>query len=107
MNPVAEDLLGLVEGGPGDPTVEQAQQALDVATAMVQAYCRGNARDAVGWRAGVGEVVLMVAARILANPSGIQFRDQAGPFSVSRQSGFEGFTLAERFVLNRYRKSSK
>lgn len=103
-----DELLEFMRDGPGDPTWEQAQQALMVAESVVNAYCRGNAKDGDGlWREGVWAVVLMVAARVLANPAGIQYRDQAGPFSVSRQSGFEGFTLGERFVLNRYRKSSK
>lgn len=102
-----DDVLTFTSDGPGTPDRDQAQQALDVAAAMVDGYCRGRARMSDGdWRPGAGEVVLSVAARILANPSGIQYRDQAGPFSISRQSGFTGFTLAEQYVLNRYRKAA-
>lgn len=83
---------------------EQAQLALDAAIAMVDAYCRGAARSGGVWRPGVPEVVLGVAARIAANPMGVQWREQAGQFSVHRGEGFKGFTLAEQYVLNRYRK---
>lgn len=101
------ELLQFVEGGPGEPTKEQAQQSLDIAGAVVDGYCRGGARNGAGeWRAGIGAIVLAVAARVLANPSGVQYRDQAGPFSVSRQSSFTGFTLAELAVLGRYRRTA-
>lgn len=109
MNPVAADLLEFVNGGALDDLTEaKAEQALLLAAGAVDAYLRGQAKDSQGnYRQGVGEVVLMVAARIAANPHGIQFRDQAGVFSTSRQSSFQGFTLGELVVLNRYRKRAK
>lgn len=109
MNPTAADLLSFVNGGALDDLTEaKAGQALVLAASAVDAYLRGHAKDDSGaYRQGVGEVVLMVAARIAANPHGILFRDQAGVFSTSRQSSFQGFTLAEQIVSNRYRKRAK
>lgn len=109
MNPTAADLQNFVNGGAMDDlTTDKANQALVLASAQVDGYLRGHAKDSVGsYRPGVGEVVLMVAARIAANPHGVQFRDQVGAFSVSRQSAFQGFTLSELNVLNRYRKLAK
>lgn len=107
MQPTAEDLQQLVLDGASQPNTEQAQQALDMAGAYVQAYVRGQGQNRIGeWRDGVGEVVMSVAARILANPSFIGWRNQAGNFSMHRSEGFTGFTLAEQFVLNRYRKTA-
>lgn len=106
MQPTAEDLQQLVLDGASQPNTEQAQQALDMAGAYVQAYVRGQGQRNGEWRDGVGEVVMSVAARILANPSFIGWRNQAGNFSMHRSEGFTGFTLAEQFVLNRYRKTA-
>lgn len=107
MTPTANDLLDYVKGGAGQPTEQQALTALTLAEAAVSAYVRGRGKTSGGdWKPGLGEVILSAAARIVANPSGIQYRDQAGVFSTSRQSSFEGFTLAELVVLNRYRKSA-
>lgn len=107
MQPTAKDLQQLLLDGASQPDEQQAQQALDMAGAYVQGYTRGRGRDATGkWREGVGEVVLSVSARIATNPSFISWRNQAGNFSQHRGEGFTGFTLAEQFVLNRYRKTS-
>ncbi|WP_311520888.1 hypothetical protein [uncultured Corynebacterium sp.] len=82
-----------------------ARHALDAAEGFVEAYTRGRHLTPTGdYRPGVRGVVLNVAARMLANPGGLNTRVQAGAVSVSKQSGFEGFTLAEQSVLNRYRK---
>lgn len=87
-------------------TVDQAQLALDAATGLVEGYTRGNHRHPVtgDYRPGINTVVLTVAARIAANPGQVQMRDQAGSFSRHRGQGFNGFTLAELAILNRYRK---
>lgn len=81
------------------------QSALTVVTGMVDAYTRGRSRTALGdYRPGVREVILSAAARLAANPGQVSWKEQSGAFSVSRGEGFSGFTLAEQFVLNRYRK---
>lgn len=105
MQPDVYNLMDFIEGGPQPATVNQGITALEVASAMVLAYTRGAGKDHTGnWREGVGEVVLSLAARILGNPSGVSWRNQAGSFSQHRGEGVKGFTLAEQYILNRYRK---
>lgn len=86
---------------------EQVQQALNIAEAVVEAHTRGVARTADGaYRAGCGEIVTALAARITANPTGGSFQDSAGTYSRSRGAGVRGLLLHERIVLDRYRKSA-
>lgn len=92
-------------GTEGPDVLEQAQVALGMAEALVDAYCRGRHEDKFGQlKSGVGAVITAVAARILANPEQIQQREQIGPYSYFKGAGFQGFTLVELAVLNRYRK---
>lgn len=82
-----------------------ATLSVEAATAVVAAYCRDRHVDRAGFpRAGVKAVVLTIAARIAANPSGISRQDTAGSFSTRRSGGFNGLTLAETTILNRYRR---
>ena len=79
----------------------QAGQAITMAEAMVDAYCRGAHRYASGaTRPGVDAVILMASARMLANPEQLKY----GTGVVSFGEGFNSWTLAERAVLDRYRK---
>lgn len=91
------------------PNVEaQAATAVQIADGLVAAFCRGRHVDAKGeYRPGVEGVVITAAARILANPEQVSVREQAGPFSLYRGEGFQSFSLAERMVLERYRKTAK
>ncbi|MFF0707455.1 hypothetical protein [Gordonia sputi] len=90
----------------GQPTTDtdltaQAAQAITMASAMIDAYCRGAHLKASGaTRPGVDAVVLMASARMLANPEGLRYATGV----VSFNDAFNGFTLAEQMVLNRYRK---
>lgn len=87
---------------------EQARQAIASARALVEGYTRGAAFTPFGdARPGIAEVVTTVAARILANPGAVSYRVTAGSVTISRGAGFQGFTLAETAVLNRYRKRAK
>lgn len=96
----------LMTFNPDDVTdVETATIAVESATALVESYCRGNHLTRSGnARPGVETVVLTVAARLAANPGQVSKRDTAGQFTRQRGAGFNGFTLAEQAVLNRYRK---
>ena len=82
----------------------QAGQAVTMASAMVEAYCRGAHLTAQGTtRPGVDAVVLMASARMLANPEGLRYSTGVVTFNEA----FQGFTLAEQMVLNRYRKRAE
>ena len=91
-------------GAQGPDVESQAATALTTAQALVGAYCRGREKRGAEYRPGVEEVVTMVAARILANPEQISVREQVGPYQMYKAQGFQGFTLVELAVLNRYRK---
>ena len=93
----------------GQPTTDtdlmaQAAQAITMATAMCDAYTRGQhlKADGLTTRPGVDAVVQMAAARMLANPEGLRYSTGVVTFNQA----FEGFTLAERIVLDRYRKKA-
>lgn len=80
----------------------QALQAVTMASAMTDAYCRGAhlKADGIATRPGVDAVILMASARMLANPEGLKYATGV----VSFNDAFNGFTLAEQMVLNRYRR---
>ena len=89
------------------PNVEaQAAQALRMAQSLVDAYTRGRHKRLGQLRPGVEDVIVTVAARILANPEQVEVREQVGPYTMYRGEGFKGFTLVELAVLNRYRKQA-
>lgn len=96
----------LIAFSPDDAHDEDtALLAIEAATALVEGYTRGAHVTRNGEaRPGVEAVILTVSARIAANPGQVVRRDSAGSFSTHRGQGFNGFTLAELAILNRYRK---
>lgn len=102
-DPTAADLATLMGIDGTDP--DHLQASISTALGLVDGYCRGRARYRSGeLRPGVREVVLTVAARLVANPGQVSWREEVGAVSQSRGVGFNGFTLPEQYVLNRYRK---
>lgn len=91
------DFLG---GGTDANLVALAGTHATVVTNLCRAYTRG-----VGFADGapndeIASVIVTATARLVANPE--QLSTDVG--AVSIRGGFNGFNLAERFVLNRYRK---
>ncbi len=78
----------------GDPV-----NVVAVVTALAKAYTRGRGFTVGGPNADVAAVITTAAVRLLANPE--QLPNDVG--SVSLRGGFDGWTLAEQFALNRYR----
>lgn len=102
--PTTADLTALLYGDSGQ-TVDASAGAAALAAVlqMAQAYTRG-----VGFVAGVpnpdiSTVVLLAAARLLANPRQLLTDQTLGPSSVSYRSAFQGWTVAEMTTLDRYR----
>lgn len=93
-------------GATGPHVQAQATAAIDEATAYVAAYTRGRHERGGELRPGIEAVIRSVAARILANPAGVSSREQVGPYSYFVGEGFNGFTLGELAVLNRYRRKA-
>ena len=82
---------------------EQGAAAIQVATAQVRAYTRGE-----GFTDGVpneelAAVILCLAVRLVSHPRQMAMDETEGPSSVSFRSSPGTFTLSELFTLNRYR----
>lgn len=98
--PAPEDVAAFLGQSEDESTLSLASQALPIITAMCKAYTRDQ-----GFKDGkpndeLEAVIITATARLMGNPEQTQYR--AG--NVSFQSHFQGWTLAELFVLNRYRK---
>lgn len=90
-------------GKPGDAaTVALADQHLPLVTAMVASYTRGHGFTDGDPADDLAAVIICATARLMANPEQLAY--DTG--SVSVRGGFSGWTLAETYVLNRYRKRS-
>lgn len=95
IDPAVVRLLTLLRQPADDvELLAQATEAVTAVRAMTTAYCRGGGGD------GIEEVIVSASARLLANPEGIPY--DSGSYSI--RGAFTGFTLAEQFVLNRWRK---
>lgn len=93
-------------GKPDDAaTIATAEQAVPVVTVMVKAYVRGGP----DWEPNdeLDAVIVTASARMVSNPSGLPMDFTTGSFAHSIRGAFQGWTLAELFVLNRYRKRAK
>lgn len=87
-------------GRPDDAVlVALAEEPVAVITAMVRAYTRGNGFASGQPNVELAAVVTTAAARLVANPE--QLASDVG--NVSMRGGFQGWSLAETVVLNRYR----
>lgn len=83
-----------------------ADEHVQIITAMVRGYTRDR-----GFISGVPAndleaVIVTATARLMANPEQLPKDLNAGPFSQRTYAGFNGWSLAETFILNRYRQRS-
>ncbi|OMC09227.1 hypothetical protein [Mycolicibacterium fortuitum] len=94
------DVAAFLGQGDGDaPAVALAGQHVQIVTAMARAYTRGRGFNGAEPNAEIAAVITTATARLVANPE--QIPTTVG--SVDIRGGFTGWTLAELFVLNRYR----
>ena len=107
--PTVSDLTDMIGR---EVNAEQAEAVLKIVTAMASAYTRGN-----GFLSGMHTVetvkpdleavVLSAAARLLSDPTQNLAGETMGPFGKTYRGGFTGWSVAELFVLNRYRERAK
>lgn len=98
----AEDVADFLGQGDDDTVVALAGEALPVVTAMARAYTRDQGFDDDGDpKDDVAAVLTTATARLMSNPEQVSSM-QVADYSI--RGGFTGWTLAELFVLNRYRK---
>lgn len=71
-------------------------------TLIVNAYTRGNGFSAGTPNDDLAAVIVSAAARLAVNPDQ-NAREQIGDYQVTPAT-FQGFTLPETMVLNRYRR---
>lgn len=86
---------------------DQADAVIQVVTALASAYTRGQGCTAGEPNDDVRAVILSASARLITDTSQITADRAMGPFSVSYRTGFDGWSTAELYVLNRYRERAR
>lgn len=86
-----------------------AQAVADIAvpllTVIAKSYTRGRGFVGNVPNEEIAAVITTASARFVANPKQASESQTIGPFIQDRRSrGFEGWSLAEYAVLNRYRR---
>ncbi len=92
-------------GRPDDAAlIARAGAVLPHVLELVRGYTRGRGFHEDGWACppDIQTVIYSVIARVLANPDGLQKTTVTGPFTET-VAGWQGFTLMERQILDRYR----
>lgn len=84
------------------------EQFVPVITELARAHTRGRGFDNVtGYPAAdMAAVITLASARLAANPRQLLVRDKVGDVERELRSSFQGWTLAELAVLNRYRATA-
>ncbi|MFD3038352.1 hypothetical protein [Mycolicibacterium senegalense] len=95
-----QDVADFLGQGTDTTLVALAQEHATIITAMARAYTRDRGFTGTEPADDIAAVITTATARLVANPE--QIPTDIG--SVSIRGGFTGWTLAELFVLNRYRK---
>lgn len=96
----AQDVADFLGQGDNPELVALAGEAVPIITAMARAYTRGKGFAVDGTpNDEIAAVITTGSARLLANPE--QIRTAVGGVQIN--DGFTGWSLAELFVLNRYR----
>lgn len=97
-----QDVADFLGQGTDTALVALAGEVVPVITAMVKAYTRGRGFTATEPNDELAAVVIVASARMCANPE--QIPSRVGSLEI--RGGFQGFSLAETFVLNRYRRTA-
>lgn len=82
--------------------VAAAGESLSIVTAMVSAYTRGQGFTDGEPADDLAAVITTATARLADNPM-LEVSEGVGEWNA-RHTPLTGFTLAELFILNRYRK---
>ena len=76
---------------------------MPIVTVLAKSYTRGRGFDGNEPNEEIAAVIVTASARLAANPAQLSSTNTTGPFSQNVVGGFNGWTLAEQYVLNRYR----
>ncbi|MGD7706343.1 hypothetical protein [Microlunatus sp. Y2014] len=96
-----QDVADFLGQGDNPELVALADQSVPIITAMARAYTRDKGFDFLTGEPNdqIAAVITTASARLLANPEQLR----VGVGGVQINDGFSGWSLAELFVLNRYR----
>jgi hypothetical protein len=86
-----------------EANTQTAAAAVPIITTMTKAYTRGRGFTGNEPNEEIGAVITIAAARLAANTQQASHSQTAGPFTHDVRTYFQGWTLAELAVLNRYR----
>ncbi|CRZ17987.1 hypothetical protein [Mycolicibacterium neworleansense] len=87
-------------------TADQANAAVSVVTSRAKSYTRGIGFTDDGIADDIESVIQTAVLRLLVNPTNVE-RDAMGSLSVQYGNNFQGWTLSETQVLNRYRERAR
>ncbi|WP_222617799.1 hypothetical protein [Dermacoccus sp. PAMC28757] len=99
--PTGADLLSFLGWSASARNVALAGEHVEHVTELAQAYTRGRGFEGELVDAAIARVIVGAAARSVSNPANA-YRLEAGTVTAT-PARFEGWTLAEQTVLNRYR----
>lgn len=101
---IAQDVASFLGRGDDTEFVTLAGTHLPVVTEMVKGYTRGLGFTADEPNAAIAAVIVSATARLSANPDGtitVSIDDYQ-----TRKTVFEGFSIAERVILDNYRRKA-
>ncbi|MGB3303723.1 MAG: hypothetical protein WBA98_13635 [Gordonia sp. (in: high G+C Gram-positive bacteria)] len=102
--PTGADIAAFLGQGDDTTLVALAGQHVTIVTAMARAYTRSEGFTDDIPAPDIAAVITTATARLVTNPEQLQ-SETVG--SYASRGGFQGWSLAELFVLNRYRKKAK
>ena len=85
----------------------QGEAVISIVSALASAYTRGRGFTDAEPGSDIRAVILSASARLITDASQITADRAMGPFSVSYRTGFDGWSTAELYVLNRYRERAR
>lgn len=103
-DPTGQDVADFLGQGDDPALVALAGEHAMLVRAMARGYTRGRGFSDVGVAEDVAAVILTATARLVTNPEQNK-REQLHDYSVT-PTPFVGWSLAETFVLDRYRRRS-
>ena len=96
---IGQDVADFLGQGDDAGIVALAGKVVPVVTELVRAYTRDRGFTAGEPNSNIAAVIVTASARLVANPE--QLATDTGSESI--RNGFNGWTLAERAALDRYR----
>ncbi|HET7386131.1 MAG TPA: hypothetical protein VFJ19_05625 [Nocardioidaceae bacterium] len=104
--PTGQDVAEFLGQGQDSTVLALAAEHVPIVTAMARSYTRGNGFVTGMVADDIAAVITTATARLVTNPAGTVSESPDASYSI-RYGQFAGWTLAETFVLNRYRKRAQ